>query len=332
MSDLLYPCIDLYLIEPPPDALHTPVRPEHIVVSGDSAGGGLTIALLQVLRDSGLPLPAGAIPISPWCDLTHSFPSIHLNTDTDVIPKYGLSMHKPSILWPPPPDELTERVHEGLRKRIKQVARRFSDGGGEDSDVQGLSRRKSFFKRKFDTVLSLRKRSKSRGRSSSRSRLPIPNLADDAQTGDVRSAAVSRSHSQAEDESGEAVGDNGVAKSKSKSNAGRTVDLGSMAELPSPESNEGQTITLVAENGDKLEVKDQVQLYAPNNLLNHPLISPALSYLGGLPPLLIIASDGEVLRDEIIYSYVIRFDLCSSGDLSYNTIEPTKQHILLDIL
>lgn len=303
MSALLYSCIDLYLIKPPPDALHTPVRPEHIIVSGNSAGGGLTIALLQVLRDSGLPLPAGAIPISPWCDLTHSFPSIHLNTDTDVIPKYGLSMHKPSILWPPPPDELTERVHEGLRKRIKQVARRFSDGGGEDSDGQGLPRRKSFFKRKFDTVLSLRKRSKSRGRSSSRSRPPIPNLADDAQTGDVRSAAVSRSHSKVEDESGEVVGDNGVAKS----NAGRAVDLGSMAELPSPESNEGQTIILVAENGDKLEVKDQVQLYAPNNLLNHPLISPALSYLGGLPPLLIIASDGEVLRDEIIYSCVIRF-------------------------
>ncbi|EEB87870.1 hypothetical protein MPER_14599, partial [Moniliophthora perniciosa FA553] len=34
----------------------------------------------------------------------------------------------------------------------------------------------------------------------------------------------------------------------------------------------------------------------------HPLVSPALSYLGGLPPLFFIASDKEVLRDEIIYT------------------------------
>jgi acetyl esterase/lipase len=28
------------------------------------------------MRDQGIPLPAGAILISPWVDLTHSFPSI----------------------------------------------------------------------------------------------------------------------------------------------------------------------------------------------------------------------------------------------------------------
>lgn len=75
-------CIDLYLIRPPPEASHCPVDPAHIVVAGDSAGGGLSIALLQVIRDSGLPLPAGAFLISPWCDLTHSFPSVHVNNAT----------------------------------------------------------------------------------------------------------------------------------------------------------------------------------------------------------------------------------------------------------
>lgn len=72
---------DLFLIRPPPGASHAPVKPHNIVVCGDSAGGGLSLALLQVLRDSGLPLPAGGILVSPWCDLTHSFPSIHTNTD-----------------------------------------------------------------------------------------------------------------------------------------------------------------------------------------------------------------------------------------------------------
>jgi acetyl esterase/lipase len=44
-------------------------RPERLVIAGDSAGGGLTAAALISLRDSGDPLPAGAILISPWADL-----------------------------------------------------------------------------------------------------------------------------------------------------------------------------------------------------------------------------------------------------------------------
>ena len=74
--------IDIFLIRPPDGAAHRPVKPEHIIISGDSAGGGLSLALLQVIRDSGLPAPAGGVLISPWCDLTHSFPSILTNSDT----------------------------------------------------------------------------------------------------------------------------------------------------------------------------------------------------------------------------------------------------------
>jgi monoterpene epsilon-lactone hydrolase len=43
--------------------------PENIVIVGDSAGGGLAVAALVRLRDSGDPLPAGAMLISPWTDL-----------------------------------------------------------------------------------------------------------------------------------------------------------------------------------------------------------------------------------------------------------------------
>jgi acetyl esterase/lipase len=62
-----------------------------------------------------------------------------------------------------------------------------------------------------------------------------------------------------------------------------------------------QGISLEARTGEILTVDQQIHLYAQNSLLLHPLISPVMSYLGGLPPLLIIASDKEVLRDEIIY-------------------------------
>jgi acetyl esterase/lipase len=40
-----------------------------VVVSGDSAGGGLALALLLSMRDEGQEPPAGAILLSPWLDL-----------------------------------------------------------------------------------------------------------------------------------------------------------------------------------------------------------------------------------------------------------------------
>jgi monoterpene epsilon-lactone hydrolase len=46
------------------------VPPEKIAVAGDSAGGGLAIAVMLRLRERGLALPACAIGLSPWVDLT----------------------------------------------------------------------------------------------------------------------------------------------------------------------------------------------------------------------------------------------------------------------
>jgi acetyl esterase/lipase len=51
------------------------IPPERLVVAGDSAGGGLTMALLLALRAEGVPLPAAAVCLSPWVDLTQSAPS-----------------------------------------------------------------------------------------------------------------------------------------------------------------------------------------------------------------------------------------------------------------
>ncbi|KAK0213386.1 alpha/beta-hydrolase [Desarmillaria ectypa] len=174
----------LYLIKPPPEAKHRAFKPSHVLFSGDSAGGGLSLALLQVIRDSGLPLPAGTVLISPWCDLNHSFPSVTTNTDTDILPKYGLSISKPSPLWPPPPH--------------------------------------------------------------------APWMAADTLTAQ----------------------DQGLQTIRSRP----------------------------TESGEVLKIEWQMHPYAQNSLLSHPLISPVLSYLGGLPPMLIIASGKEVLCDEIVYT------------------------------
>ena len=52
------------------------LRPERIAVSGDSAGGGLALALLVRLRDEGRPLPACYVGMSPWTDLAGTGPSL----------------------------------------------------------------------------------------------------------------------------------------------------------------------------------------------------------------------------------------------------------------
>ncbi|KIP11685.1 hypothetical protein PHLGIDRAFT_437020 [Phlebiopsis gigantea 11061_1 CR5-6] len=57
-----------------------------ILVAGDSAGGGLTLALLMYLRDNGYPLPGGGILLSPWVDLTMSCDSWESNAQFDVVP------------------------------------------------------------------------------------------------------------------------------------------------------------------------------------------------------------------------------------------------------
>ncbi len=48
------------------------IAPSKIAISGDSAGGGLTLAMLMKLRDDGIAMPACAVPLSPWTDLTLS--------------------------------------------------------------------------------------------------------------------------------------------------------------------------------------------------------------------------------------------------------------------
>jgi epsilon-lactone hydrolase len=59
--------------------------PGDIVVTGDSAGGGLVLVLLQTLRDAGRPLPAGAVSISPLADFTASGESMQTNRDADPL-------------------------------------------------------------------------------------------------------------------------------------------------------------------------------------------------------------------------------------------------------
>lgn len=67
--------------------LGTGIPPEHLVVIGDSAGGNLTLALLLALRDQRQPLPALAICLCPWTDLTNAGKSMTENERHDWVTK-----------------------------------------------------------------------------------------------------------------------------------------------------------------------------------------------------------------------------------------------------
>ena len=58
-------------------------NPAHIIIIGDSAGGGLVLSLLTALRMSDQPLPCAAVVISPWTDLTFSGETHHTKAADD---------------------------------------------------------------------------------------------------------------------------------------------------------------------------------------------------------------------------------------------------------
>ena len=58
---------------------------DKIIICGDSAGGGLVMATLISLRDKGILLPAAAVCISPWVDLTKTNKYESMNSVDDPV-------------------------------------------------------------------------------------------------------------------------------------------------------------------------------------------------------------------------------------------------------
>ncbi|MEC7735319.1 MAG: alpha/beta hydrolase [Pseudomonadota bacterium] len=69
------------------------INPKDIFIAGDSAGGGLTMALLQKIKEKNLPNPSCAIVISPWTDLTLSGKSMIERKDRDPMLTTGPGMN-----------------------------------------------------------------------------------------------------------------------------------------------------------------------------------------------------------------------------------------------
>ncbi|KAL8798967.1 MAG: hypothetical protein Q9182_006245 [Xanthomendoza sp. 2 TL-2023] len=115
----------LSLLFPPPDSFHDPVAASNIVFAGDSAGGNISLALLQLILEINrsvsrktlafhghsivlpLPVPAGLASCSPWTDISRCMPSITSNAQYDYLPpplgKEAISRFPHDAIWPTDP-------------------------------------------------------------------------------------------------------------------------------------------------------------------------------------------------------------------------------------
>lgn len=66
------------------------IDPSKIIVYGESAGGHLTVALLDRLYSENLPCPGGAMLVAPWANMLNSGESFVRNKHLDLL-------HKPSL-------------------------------------------------------------------------------------------------------------------------------------------------------------------------------------------------------------------------------------------
>lgn len=68
------------------ELLNKGIKPENIVIAGESAGGGLCLAILLALKERKTVLPSAAVAISPWTDLTCSSESYVTKNKVSVAP------------------------------------------------------------------------------------------------------------------------------------------------------------------------------------------------------------------------------------------------------
>ena len=104
------------------------VRPEKIVVAGDSAGGGLTLALLLILKQKGLPLPAGVYCMSPWtnlyqCNKSGQFKRTGIQHRQDRYVRYASDLYAAGIDKKNPLISPAYGDYEGLPPILIQAAR-----------------------------------------------------------------------------------------------------------------------------------------------------------------------------------------------------------------
>lgn len=97
--------------------LNNQLSPDQIVVAGDSSGGGLTLSLLISLREANEPLPAMAVCLSPWTDLTCTGETWETNAKHDIMLDRGTLKQSAELYLgeADPRNPLASPLHADLR-------------------------------------------------------------------------------------------------------------------------------------------------------------------------------------------------------------------------
>lgn len=106
--------------------LETGVEPGKLLLAGDSAGGNLTLALLQSIREAGLPQPAGAVCICPWTDISNPGISMVENSKYDWVIK---EMPEKWTKWFHPETETKNPIISPVHADLKGLAPIYIQAG-----------------------------------------------------------------------------------------------------------------------------------------------------------------------------------------------------------
>jgi monoterpene epsilon-lactone hydrolase len=109
--------------------LNMGVESRHLVVTGDSAGGNLTLALLLSLRDLRLPLPALAICLSPATDFEGSGAGAPATSELDWITQ---EMAVKWAEWYCPPEQRRHPLVSPLNANLKGLPPIYIQAGGAE--------------------------------------------------------------------------------------------------------------------------------------------------------------------------------------------------------
>ena len=115
------------------------VEARRIVVGGDSAGAGLTLALMQRLREQGEALPACAWLVSPWTDLTMSGATLTAKDADDPLIHRGY-LEELAAAYAPPGTDRRNPLLSPLFARLGELPPLLVQVGSEETLLSDATR------------------------------------------------------------------------------------------------------------------------------------------------------------------------------------------------
>lgn len=129
------------------EALIKELGPANVVMYGDSAGAGLILAILQIAREKGLPMPAGIALMSPWLDVTQASDSLVTLEGADPIMGYDRTLRASAEAYVGAADPKDPRISPLYGQYDSSHPDVYLIGGGRDAVVSDLFRIQRAFRK-----------------------------------------------------------------------------------------------------------------------------------------------------------------------------------------